>query len=289
MDFISPDYAERKGSLLLRSQNMNYSRAVLNSNWHQAREAEPKDYDMSKHPVRNLKWSTYRRIANVTDGSLPPTTYQDFSRQVFLKPLFEEKDNIRRMVTLDTLKHTHIDRKEGADVLPHHHPDYNKRYLDTTHRSDYKSHFPLVSTIQHKKEKELPDLSPAYRKCISQFTDTTNHRRPGWNTWQDESGIYSNTHFKRSVFVPRNPIPEVLKWSVVVQVFFKTFAKFIFPVFIDNCTFYFCHVEFHWSLKLSLFLLKLAAGGCQFLLQSGGRLSVEIVLCVYLYSESTEM
>ena len=28
-----PDYVERKGSLFLRSNHMNYSRATLNSNW----------------------------------------------------------------------------------------------------------------------------------------------------------------------------------------------------------------------------------------------------------------
>ena len=34
---------------------------------HAAREAEPKDYDLSKDPVRDLKIATYKHIAAVTD------------------------------------------------------------------------------------------------------------------------------------------------------------------------------------------------------------------------------
>ena len=37
---------------------------------HQAREAEPKDYDMKEHDPekRHLHLSTYNRVGNVTDG-----------------------------------------------------------------------------------------------------------------------------------------------------------------------------------------------------------------------------
>ena len=55
---------------------------------------------------------------------------------------------------------------------------------------------------------DFPDKSAAYRKCHSQFTDTADYRRPGRNTWQDESGVYSNTHYKQQVLKPTNPIPE---------------------------------------------------------------------------------
>lgn len=34
----------------------------------QAREAEPKDYDINKAPMRDLGKATYHRIGNVTDG-----------------------------------------------------------------------------------------------------------------------------------------------------------------------------------------------------------------------------
>ena len=35
---------------------------------HQARESEPKDYDLSKHDERDLCKATYDRIGDVTDG-----------------------------------------------------------------------------------------------------------------------------------------------------------------------------------------------------------------------------
>ena len=50
---------------------------------HQAREAEPVDYDMSKNDVRNLTKSTYKRIGNITDGkNTGETTYQNMGAQV---------------------------------------------------------------------------------------------------------------------------------------------------------------------------------------------------------------
>lgn len=67
-----------------------------------------------------------------------------------------------------------------------------------------------VYTILQEKPADFPDLSPAYRKCNSQFTDTADYRRPGRNTWQDESGVYANTHYKRQVMQPSNPIPPTL-------------------------------------------------------------------------------
>lgn len=68
-------------------------------------------------------------------------------------------------------------------------------------------------TILQEKPADFPDLSPAYRKCNSQFTDTADYRRPGRNTWQDESGVYANTHYKRQVMQPTNPIPPTLSWG----------------------------------------------------------------------------
>lgn len=68
-------------------------------------------------------------------------------------------------------------------------------------------------TILQEKPTDFPDLSPAYRKCNSQFTDTADYRRPGRNTWQDESGVYANTHYKRQVMQPTNPIPPTLSWG----------------------------------------------------------------------------
>jgi hypothetical protein len=62
---VLPQFVERKGSLTLRSDHMTYGRATLNSNWHQAREAEPKDYDIGADVnARNLHKATYDRLSN---------------------------------------------------------------------------------------------------------------------------------------------------------------------------------------------------------------------------------
>ena len=54
------------GSREIRAADaVHYSRAVKTGNWHLAREAEPKDYDLNKNPERNLRESTYKRIGNV--------------------------------------------------------------------------------------------------------------------------------------------------------------------------------------------------------------------------------
>ncbi|XP_033737481.1 protein C9orf135-like [Pecten maximus] len=208
-----PDYYERKGSLFLRSDHMNYGRATLNSNWHQAREAEPKNYDISRNSERNLCKATYDKIGNVTDGSLPKTTYQDHAEQTYLKEDFKEQEVRKSMITLDTVNHANLDRDVGypkrgyGSVLPRHNPDYNKHHLETTHRADYKLPNPDYQTVP-ERPPDFPDLSAAFRKCHSQFTDTADFRRPGRNTWQDESGIYANTHYKQEVMKSSNPIPE---------------------------------------------------------------------------------
>ena len=41
---------------------------LLSSIRHQAREAEPKDYDLNKDEYRDLCKATYERIGDVTDG-----------------------------------------------------------------------------------------------------------------------------------------------------------------------------------------------------------------------------
>lgn len=108
MDFaldttVLPLISEKKGTLLLRSNHMKYGRATLNSNWwvnfskttcealhglyiewkstkvyiirvffnrHADREAEPKNYDVTKSDIdeRDLLRATYNRIGNITDG-----------------------------------------------------------------------------------------------------------------------------------------------------------------------------------------------------------------------------
>lgn len=211
-----PDYVERKGSLFLRSDHMDYARPTLVSNWHQAREAEPKDYDIKDYQPqkRNLHNSTYHRIGNVTDGSLPDTTSHDQMEQaVKLKSDFETRDTRRQMVDINTFNSVSFKRDTGApdrgfgSVLPRHPQNHGKRYLDTTYRVDYDSPYPYE---QQKTPPPEPDRSPAWRKCHSQFTDVDDYRRHGANTWHDESGVYANSAIRGEVFKPTNPIPERL-------------------------------------------------------------------------------
>ncbi|XP_074643707.1 cilia- and flagella-associated protein 95-like [Tubulanus polymorphus] len=215
--FVLPDFVERKGSLFLRCDHMNYSRATLNSNWHQARESETKDYEISTDSVRDLRRATYNRIGNITDGTLPNTTYQELCNQSLLKNQFQEQEIGKSLVNEETFGDINNDRDTGApkngygSVLPCHNPDHDKQHLETTHRADYIPPYPY--TPAEEKPKDFADHSLAYKKCNSQFSDTADYRRLGRNTWQDESGIYTNTHYKRqlSTYQPTQTIPERLQ------------------------------------------------------------------------------
>ncbi|XP_038057809.1 protein C9orf135-like [Patiria miniata] len=211
-----PDFVERKGSLFLRSDHMDYSRPTLNSNWHQAREAEPKDYDINNESEKkDLHRTTYKRIGNITDGSFPLTTTQYSMQQIHLKKDFEEKETRKPMVTLDTYQVADIDRDTGhpktgyGAVLPRHHPQHDKRHLETTNRADYKPPFPYTPVPE--QPPDFPDDSNVFRHCHSQFTDTADYRRFGRNTWQDESGQYPNSQLQRDYYKPTNTIPQVLE------------------------------------------------------------------------------
>ncbi|ESO94907.1 hypothetical protein LOTGIDRAFT_144812 [Lottia gigantea] len=207
-----PDFVERKGSMFLRSNHMNYARATLTSNWYvDSREAEPKNYDINRDPTRDLCKATYDRIGDITDGSLPKTTYQEHSEEIFLKKReFEEKKTTKPMITVENVSNLKIDRDIGSpnkgygSVLPRHDPDHNKYYLESTHRADFTPPYPY-------QPSQVPDLSIAFKKCHSQFTDTSDYRRNGRNTWQDESGIYNNTHYKRQIYKVADPIPVQLQ------------------------------------------------------------------------------
>lgn len=215
--FYLPNELERKGSLYLRSDHMNYySRPTLNSNWHQAREAEPKDYDITTAEKKDLCKATYVRIGDATDGKdFPETTYQEHSQQIHrCKDLLETKDPSKRMVTLETFPDAKIDNRDtGAPekgyeaILPGHHPEHNKRRLETTHEADYTPPYPIIALDEKElaakkaKDEEIEKAKTAcYKRFQSQFSDTMNHQRSGWNTWQDESGVYGNTQAKRQMF-----------------------------------------------------------------------------------------
>ncbi|XP_056379037.1 cilia- and flagella-associated protein 95 isoform X5 [Hyla sarda] len=205
------DMLETKGSLYLRSGHMHYDKPTKVSGWHQSREAEPKDYDVSEAPLgkKNLCYSTYRRLGNISNEDWNTTTEQQLS-QVHLKGDYEVRDVHKKMVNEDNLDTLNLKRETGLPdsgfgaVLPHHSKDYNKMHLDTTYGVDYMA--PLQYTSSLVKDPEVSDYCSAFKKCHSQFTDTADYRRPGRNTWQDESGIYANSGMRQRLFKPSCPI-----------------------------------------------------------------------------------
>lgn len=196
---------------------MNYSSAVLVSKWDQAREAEPKDYVISTDPKRNLKRATYDRLAASTDDTLPQTTYQDHCNQSHLKPDFTEKVVGEPMVSVDTFWHADLDRDTGhptrgyGSVLPRHKQGYDKFHLETTYAASFPQPAESAAPVTAEPVKAEPDHTEARKKCHSQFTDRADYRRPGRNTWQDESGIYANSTQKLALVKPTNILPTWLQ------------------------------------------------------------------------------
>ena len=96
---IFPSAVERKGSLSLRCDHMKYSNNTLNSNWHEVREAHPKDYDITQVTMQNLHRATYDRILDVTHGQiLTETSSQNANDQLKQKMYYLPKDIHRQMI-----------------------------------------------------------------------------------------------------------------------------------------------------------------------------------------------
>ena len=76
---------------------------------HQARESEPKDYDLSESEVRDLCKSTYRRFGDHS-GSLPNSTYQDHTADRDLSAYYIAKPHHKRLVTTETAVNADLDR-----------------------------------------------------------------------------------------------------------------------------------------------------------------------------------
>ncbi|XP_068127508.1 cilia- and flagella-associated protein 95 isoform X2 [Hyperolius riggenbachi] len=204
------DELERKGSLYLRSNHMNFNKRTMVSGWHQNREAEPKDYDVCEAPLgkKNLCHSSYKRFGDSYTEDWRTVTQQQLSQNQ-LKSDYEVKDIPKKMINEDNIGVLDVKRQTGCPergfgaVLPHHCEDHTKLYLDTTYATDYIPPHPCTTI---SKIPEDQDYSPAYKRCISQFTDTADYRRHGRNTWQDETGTYANSQMKKIVFKSSCPI-----------------------------------------------------------------------------------
>ena len=94
-----PSAVERKGSLSLRCDHMKYSNNTLNSNWHEVREAHPKDYDITQVTRQNLHRATYDRILDVTNGQiLTETSSQNANDQLKQKQSYIARDIHKQMI-----------------------------------------------------------------------------------------------------------------------------------------------------------------------------------------------
>nr|VZI08258.1 unnamed protein product [Spirometra erinaceieuropaei] len=201
---------------MMEANKSQYSRAVKTGTWSGARESEPFDFDFRHAPKRTLIQSTYRQFSTDTQRHFG-TSYGAMCKGVLEKMMAAEgKEPSIEVMTPVAL--SFVTRK-----LKLHDPKMltYPRFLETTYRHDYgKFQLPKLerrpppshsngvyeSTYTHDYPRKGlpragtisdPDLSSVHRKCISQFTDVGDHKRPGWNTWQDESGVYGNTHLLR--------------------------------------------------------------------------------------------
>lgn len=208
---------QQPGTLTLRGNVANYGRIVKTDKWHLAREAEPKDYEMSTDQVRNLKRSTYNRLAAQTGTFEDETTYGNMCDQLKTKAEYAERPKAS-MVTAETIASVVLDRDIGRPsrgtgaLFPRHSSEYDKHHLETTYNADYgdrvaDEQIKEKCVSANKEENPNEDLqTAANRRCLSQFSDTANHRRQGRNTWQDETGVYGNTHLRRQAHAYKNPL-----------------------------------------------------------------------------------
>ncbi|XP_060763872.1 LOW QUALITY PROTEIN: cilia- and flagella-associated protein 95-like [Neoarius graeffei] len=167
---------------------MNCSRKTLISDRHKNREAEPKDYDISVCPdgQRKLLKSTYKYFGTHLETDWGTTTQLAHSKRVH-----EVKDTAKSMVQADCFHSLVFDRKTGISgtfVLSCYQPNCNANELITTYYAlDYvPPHFPTKQAMQ---AKELTNRKLDFRRRQSQFTDVADHRRWGWNTWQDFNDV----------------------------------------------------------------------------------------------------
>ncbi|XP_061115596.1 cilia- and flagella-associated protein 95-like isoform X2 [Conger conger] len=163
---------------------MPYSNGTLVSDWHKARQAEPKDYDLAAVPEgkKSLHKSTYRHFG--TSGNICwSTTTGEHLSQCLMKKQYEDVVTRRSMLHAD-LFHAFVSNSD----------------LKTT----YVQAYPPTDTHDKQETKvthDQPEVSSKFRKQISQFTDAADYRRLGRNTWQDD-----RDNRRTAMFKPTNPM-----------------------------------------------------------------------------------
>ncbi|PAA61509.1 hypothetical protein BOX15_Mlig030114g1 [Macrostomum lignano] len=208
---------QQPGTLTLSGNVANYGRIVKTGKWHLSREAEPKDYEISTDKVRNLKRSTYDRLAAESGAFEDSTTYGSMCDQLQTKGDYTEHPKAS-MVTAETVASVVLDRDIGRPsrgpgaLFPRHSSKYDKHHLESTYNADYGDRVTdeqIKQKCESENKVERPDedlLTAANKRPLSQFCDTAGHRRQGRNTWQDETGVYANTHLRRQAHAYKNPL-----------------------------------------------------------------------------------
>lgn len=194
---VLPQLGEKKGSLLLRSNHMNYKRGVLVTRWHDDREALPMDYDVSTSEDKNLSKGAYNRLGNLTDGSMKDTrsTQQAVEEEVQrLEPDYRTQEIHKRQLTYDNFADFPFDRDTGrpecgyGSVLPRHPTDHKRAYMVTTHSIDYK--YPYEWTPKDCVGSD-PEERGKFRRLCSEFVEKDGYKTRGINTFKDSSGPVS--------------------------------------------------------------------------------------------------
>ncbi|CAM9412356.1 cilia- and flagella-associated protein 95 [Lampetra fluviatilis] len=198
--FSVPSYVERKGSLYLKSDHMAYSRPILISDWHQAREAEPKDYDVS-HSMgnRSMHLSTYRRLGNSSHEDWRTTTGSQLEQILLLKPRGSwgtqtRPLTVQHLPVTEQKRDTNRPKTGGGAVLPRYHPAYDTYLtrLKTIYQADYIPPYSHISSTRAGPPFP-PILWGSHRKSPTQFTATgAVHPHSGQSTWQDEQDPGTN-------------------------------------------------------------------------------------------------
>src|SRR6218665_1528119 len=70
--------------------------------------------------------------------------------------------------------------------------------------------FDIKQCVKQSKIDDT-DWSNAVKKCMSQFTDRSNHRRHGRNTWLDDSALYANSDLRAACPFFRRKQPPFLE------------------------------------------------------------------------------
>ncbi|CAF1322747.1 unnamed protein product [Adineta steineri] len=210
-------YRETPGSVTLQStRTMEYSRPVLTNIWHQKREAEPKDNDINKLPVRNMHISTYKQLATDGETSLPNTTTKDQQEQPFReRPWYTEQEYPRKMIDQYNINVANAslnglllkaDPQLSGKVLPTRTSSmHESATLETTYHADYLPPYPYeMKTVTHseysdKSYPKYPDKSWGHRRMVSHFTDLDQPKRSGINTFHVQHAQYENEQLRREL------------------------------------------------------------------------------------------